>query len=121
MKGAPGAGLELRFEKCSAWSAWFLWDLTNLCGTMFLRDFWFSLVILVFLGDFTNLFGTIALKDIWPDVPQWLWPELWLKPEHGGHGTDPFASTESAIALSSLGTASIMPLQPGNEILGTLE
>jgi glycosyltransferase involved in cell wall biosynthesis len=26
---------------------------------------------------------------VWPDVPQILWPELWVQPEHGGHGHDP--------------------------------
>ena len=26
---------------------------------------------------------------IWPDVPQILWPELWIRPEHGGYGVDP--------------------------------
>ncbi len=32
---------------------------------------------------------TIALKEVWPEVPQILWPELWVLPEHGGHGIDP--------------------------------
>lgn len=32
---------------------------------------------------------TLGLADVWPDVPQILWPELWLRPEHGGHGSDP--------------------------------
>ena len=32
---------------------------------------------------------TLALKTIWPDVPQILWPELWMRPEHMGHGVDP--------------------------------
>ena len=32
---------------------------------------------------------TLALADLLPDVPQVLWPELWVRPEHGGHGLDP--------------------------------
>jgi len=32
---------------------------------------------------------TIAIDQVWPDVPQILWPELWVQPEHGGHGHDP--------------------------------
>ena len=32
---------------------------------------------------------TIGLSAIWPDVPQILWPELWVRPEHGGYGVDP--------------------------------
>ena len=27
--------------------------------------------------------------QVWPDVPQVLWPELWVRPEHGGYGFDP--------------------------------
>ena len=32
---------------------------------------------------------TIGLQEVWPDVPQILWPELWVRPEHGGYGVDP--------------------------------
>ena len=32
---------------------------------------------------------TLGLKEVWPNVPQILWPELWVRPEHGGYGTDP--------------------------------
>jgi len=32
---------------------------------------------------------TLGLQEVWPHVPQILWPELWLKPEHMGHGVDP--------------------------------
>ena len=32
---------------------------------------------------------TLGLSAIWPDVPQTLWPELWIRPEHGGYGIDP--------------------------------
>jgi glycosyltransferase involved in cell wall biosynthesis len=35
---------------------------------------------------------TIAIDQVWPDVPQILWPELWVQPEHGGHGSDPLLS-----------------------------
>ena len=32
---------------------------------------------------------TLGLSAIWSDVPQILWPELWIRPEHGGYGVDP--------------------------------
>ena len=32
---------------------------------------------------------TLGLQEVWPTVPQILWPELWVRPEHGGHGIDP--------------------------------
>tara|TARA_Y100001954_G_scaffold234525_1_gene290197 strand:+ start:5046 stop:6257 length:1212 start_codon:yes stop_codon:yes gene_type:complete len=32
---------------------------------------------------------TLGLHEVWPDVPQIVWPELWLRPEHGGYGVDP--------------------------------
>ena len=32
---------------------------------------------------------TLGIAEVWPEVPQILWPELWVKPEHGGHGLDP--------------------------------
>ena len=32
---------------------------------------------------------TLGLKEVWPAVPQILWPELWVRPEHGGYGIDP--------------------------------
>ena len=32
---------------------------------------------------------TLGLSAIWPDVPKILWPELWIRPEHGGYGIDP--------------------------------
>ncbi len=32
---------------------------------------------------------SLGLREVWPDVPQILWPELWLRPEHMGHGMDP--------------------------------
>lgn len=32
---------------------------------------------------------TLGLREVWPDVPQIVWPELWLLPIHGGHGVDP--------------------------------
>ena len=30
-----------------------------------------------------------TLAGVWPDVPQILWPELWVRPQHGGYGVDP--------------------------------
>ena len=32
---------------------------------------------------------TLGLSQVWPAVPQVLWPELWVRPEHGGYGVDP--------------------------------
>ena len=32
---------------------------------------------------------TLGIKEIWSDVPQILWPESWVLPEHGGYGLDP--------------------------------
>ena len=32
---------------------------------------------------------TLGLREVWPEVPQLLWPELWMRPEHGGYGFDP--------------------------------
>ena len=32
---------------------------------------------------------TLGLREVWPNVPQLLWPELWVRPEHGGYGIDP--------------------------------
>ena len=32
---------------------------------------------------------TLGLRHVWPETPQILWPELWLRPELGGHGVDP--------------------------------
>ena len=32
---------------------------------------------------------TLGLQEVWPTVPQVLWPELWVRPEHGGYGVDP--------------------------------
>ena len=32
---------------------------------------------------------TLGLQEVWPTVPQLIWPELWVRPEHGGYGIDP--------------------------------
>ena len=32
---------------------------------------------------------SLGLRELWPRVPLVLWPELWLRPEHMGHGSDP--------------------------------
>ncbi len=32
---------------------------------------------------------TLGLEEVWSDVPQIIWPELWIRPEHGGFGSDP--------------------------------
>ena len=36
---------------------------------------------------------TLGLRDVWPTTPQILWPELWLRPEHMGWGSDPLVTT----------------------------
>lgn len=36
---------------------------------------------------------TLALPQVLPGVPQVIWPELWVRPEHGGHGIDPLKPT----------------------------
>lgn len=47
---------------------------------------------------------SLALREVWPDVPQVIWPELWVKPEHGGHGYDPTLSPDAlALRLDQLG------------------
>lgn len=33
---------------------------------------------------------SLAIRDLWPQIPQIVWPELWLQPIHGGYGIDPF-------------------------------
>lgn len=42
---------------------------------------------------------TLALSDLLPDVPQIIWPELWVLPEHGGLG----ANTKLHQQLAQLG------------------
>ena len=32
---------------------------------------------------------TLGLHALWPSIPQILWPEIWVRPEHGGYGADP--------------------------------
>lgn len=32
---------------------------------------------------------SLAIKEVWENVPQVIWPELWLRPEHSGWGLDP--------------------------------
>jgi glycosyltransferase involved in cell wall biosynthesis len=32
---------------------------------------------------------SLGLQEVWPSVPQILWPELWVRPLHGGYGVDP--------------------------------
>ncbi len=32
---------------------------------------------------------TLLLKQIWPQVPQVIWPELWVHPKHAGIGVEP--------------------------------
>jgi len=32
---------------------------------------------------------TLGIAEVWPTVPQIVWPELWVQPQHGGFGVDP--------------------------------
>ena len=32
---------------------------------------------------------SLGLREVWPTANQIVWPELWLRPEHMGHGVDP--------------------------------
>ena len=43
---------------------------------------------------------TLGLQEVWPDVPQILWPELWLRPEHLGLAPD---GADLPIRLEQLG------------------
>lgn len=45
---------------------------------------------------------TLGVREIWPDVPQLIWPELWLQPIHGGHGVDPQKSPDDLSARLQL-------------------
>ena len=47
---------------------------------------------------------TLGLQEVWPNVPQILWPELWVRPEHGGYGVDPMKPSPGlASRLEQLG------------------
>ena len=47
---------------------------------------------------------TLGIQEVWPTVPQILWPELWVRPEHGGYGIDPLKPRESLLTrLEQLG------------------
>ena len=51
---------------------------------------------------------SLGLQEVWPEVPQILWPELWLKPEHMGHGVDPLVSAAPfEMQLEQLGRNSL--------------
>ena len=51
---------------------------------------------------------SLGLQDVWPEVPQILWPELWLKPDHMGHGVDPLVTTPPfEMQLEQLGRNSL--------------
>lgn len=47
---------------------------------------------------------SLGLREVWPDVPQVVWPELWVRPEHGGHGHDPTLPPDAlGLRLDQLG------------------
>ena len=51
---------------------------------------------------------TLGLREIWPNVPQIIWPELWLRPSHGGFGLDPLKPPDDLNArLEHLGRNSL--------------
>lgn len=51
---------------------------------------------------------TLGLREVWPDVPQIVWPELWLLPIHGGHGVDPTKPPDDLAArLQQIGRNSL--------------
>ena len=56
---------------------------------------------------------TLGLQEVWPNVPQILWPELWVRPEHGGYGVDPMKPSPGlASRLGSLGALLLVPPCP---------
>ena len=62
---------------------------------------------------------TLGLQEVWPTVAQILWPELWVRPEHGGYGIDPLKPPAGLAAVwSSLG-AMLLPELPW-PLLGSL-
>jgi glycosyltransferase involved in cell wall biosynthesis len=51
---------------------------------------------------------SLGIAEVWPEVPQILWPELWIQPEHGGHGSDPLKGPASLdTRLEQLGRNSL--------------
>ncbi|QNI46823.1 glycosyltransferase [Synechococcus sp. A15-60] len=46
----------------------------------------------------------LPVKEQWPEVPLLVWPELWLRPEHMGFGSDPLKGpVTSASLLANVG------------------
>lgn len=46
----------------------------------------------------------LPVKQVWPHVPLIVWPELWLRPEHLGHGQDPLrGEADAAAEFANLG------------------
>lgn len=57
---------------------------TTICSNLN-QEGWLPDVILLHSG-----WGeALSIREVWPDVPWIVWPELWVRPEHGGHGLDP--------------------------------
>ena len=47
---------------------------------------------------------SLPVKEQWPDVPLLVWPELWLRPEHMGFGSDPLIGpADFEASLANLG------------------
>ena len=42
---------------------------------------------------------SLPVKEQWPDVPLLVWPELWLRPEHMGFGSDPLKGPVTPASL----------------------
>ena len=43
----------------------------------------------------------LPVKEQWPEVPLLVWPELWLRPEHMGFGSDPLLGPVTPASLLS--------------------
>ena len=58
---------------------------------------------------------SLGLQEIWPDVPQIVWPELWMRPEHLGlQPTDPLVHLERNLLTRtalSMARAWVLPTQ----------
>ena len=59
-------------------------SVAHICSKLIAKD-WLPDCILAHSG-----WGeTLAISEVLPEIPQIIWPELWMLPEHGGYGSDP--------------------------------
>ena len=47
---------------------------------------------------------SLPVKEQWPEVPLLVWPELWLRPEHMGFGSDPLRACHARIVVGQCGS-----------------